>query len=385
MLRLRACALCFACVAGVLLGSLAPAARADGPAESTLRTARWAKLTGATSALGGSRPADWSPRATPPPPAQPEPVRTETQVADWSPRALASPSPQPTDRTDDGHTWLDLPRQWHKDRRLALADKPAAKHPAADADGKMPWEVPYKLRRGPAYPDDVWRTFKTDMRELPGGVWDDSKVFFKDPRAWVMLGLAGVSGILVNGSKLDREVEEHYEVHYSDMNTEWDMVGDVGGNPGTHFALAGAMYFYGAYTGDKKTYEVSKTLLNALSINGLLTVGLKLAVQTRSPNGDAMGWPSGHTSSTFCLATVLHKAYGPWVGVPAFAFAGFVGYERIQARNHDVSDVISGALIGIAVGYIVAEHHEQKIFGMTMEPYVDTERGGFGLAFVKRW
>ena len=81
----------------------------------------------------------------------------------------------------------------------------------------------------------------------------------------------------------------------------------------------------------------------------------------------------------------MHKAYGPWVGVPLFAFAGFVGYERIDARNHDFSDVVSGALIGIAIGYAVGEHRELKIFGMDVVPYSDAARGGFGVALSKRW
>ena len=93
---------------------------------------------------------------------------------------------------------------------------------------------------------------------------------------------------------------------------------------------------------DVKSYETSKTLISALIINGLADIALKEAVRTRSPNGDPLGWPSGHTSSSFTVATVIYEEYGPLAGVPLFAFASFVGYERIDARNHDFSDVISG-------------------------------------------
>ena len=67
-----------------------------------------------------------------------------------------------------------------------------------------------------------------------------------------------------------------------------------------------------------------------------------------------------------------------------FAFAAFVGYERIDARNHDFSDVISGALIGMAIGHAVAENHKARVFGMDVIPYVDP-RGGVGVALSKRW
>ena len=279
-------------------------------------------------------------------------------------------------------TWLEL------GEGLALAQQDRSASDAASLPagaGKQPWELDYTLRRGPAYPGDVWRTFVTDAKEFPGAVWHDTKAVFTDPTALTLLGVSGVAGIVINSSKLDRRVSDHYHKYNADLNTFWDMVGDVGGNPGLHFAAAGVMYFYGSHTGDTKTYEVGKTLLNGLSINGLLTLGLKGIVRTRSPNGDIMGWPSGHTSSTFTLATILYKSYGPWVGVPAMAFAGFVGYERFQARNHDFSDVISGALIGIAVGYVVSNNHEMKVFGMDVIPYADPSRGAIGVALVKTW
>jgi len=139
-------------------------------------------------------------------------------------------------------------------------------------------------------------------------------------------------------------------------------------------------------TGDNKTYEFSKKLVNALAINGLFTVGLKAAFRTESPNGDPWGWPSGHTSSSFALATVMAAEYGPWVGVPMFGFASYVGYERVDARNHDFSDVISGALIGVAIGQAVARRHgELHVAGFEVQPYVTADAGGMGIALVRKW
>ena len=81
----------------------------------------------------------------------------------------------------------------------------------------------------------------------------------------------------------------------------------------------------------------------------------------------------------------MYEAYGPWVGIPLFAFAGFVGYERLSARNHDFSDVIGGAFLGIAIGHAVAKNHIPKIFGFHVLPYTDPRRGGVGIALHKRF
>jgi len=73
------------------------------------------------------------------------------------------------------------------------------------------------------------------------------------------------------------------------------------------------------------------------------------------------------------------------VGVPLYAFAAFVGYERIDARNHDFSDVVSGAILGTAIGWAVARHHQPKLLGMDVVPMADPESGAVGVMLVGRW
>ena len=251
------------------------------------------------------------------------------------------------------------------------------------ADGRT--YEPWRTRRGPAYRGDFWRSFGRDAKELPATLWDDTKATFTDPITLVALGAAAAAGIAIHKSGADDRVEDHYEKHRSQLSKFQDAIGDVGGNPGLHFAFAGAMYLTSLANENDKAYETSKALINALAITGLTTVALKGALRTESPNDEKWGWPSGHTSSTFTLATVMHEAYGPWVGVPLYALATYVGYERIDARNHDLSDVISGAIIGIAIGHVVMKNHKLKIFGFDVVPLVDAETGAVGMALSKRF
>jgi len=257
--------------------------------------------------------------------------------------------------------------------------------PAKDAPATASKFENWRSRRGPAYPGDFWRSFGRDAKEMPETIWDDTKATFANPWSLLGLGLAGAAGISLAAADVDDHIAGHYTRHGSHLNSFWDSVGDAGGNPGTHFAVAGAMYTLSLARGDTKGYEVSKALINALAINGVTTLALKAAVGTRSPNGDSFGWPSGHTSSSFAFATVMYKAYGPWIGLPLLGFASYVGYERVDARNHDFSDVISGALIGIAIGYAVMENHQPRILGMDVIPYADPSRGSFGVALAKQW
>ena len=291
-------------------------------------------------------------------------------------------------RHDQG--WLELCQTMVKDseaRAPATQEGIVGGQPSsAPASGAVsaPY-TPWWQRYGPAYPGDFRHSFGRDVKELLPTVWDDTKATFTNP--WSIAGMlaAGAAGIALASTDADDTVEDHFTRHGSQLNSFWDSVGDVGGNPGTHFAAAGAMYIVTLASGDNRNYEVSKTLINALAINGVVTLTLKGVFRTESPNGDENGWPSGHASSSFCLATVLAEEYGPVVGVPLYGFATFVAYERVDARNHDFSDVVSGALIGMAIGHAVTKNHQMRLAGLEVQPYFNPSNGAVGVALVKNW
>ena len=244
---------------------------------------------------------------------------------------------------------------------------------------------PWSQRLGSAYPGDFWRSFGRDAKEFAPILWDDTTSIVREPGSLIMLGMAGAAGIALQGPNADDKIQRHYEQHGSGLNTFWDTVGDAGGNPGVHFALAGALYFSSLAREDVQTYETSKTLLSGLALNGLANIALKAAARTEAPNGNENVWPSGHTSSTFTLATIMWHEYGPGVGLPLMAFASYVGYERIDARNHHFSDVISGALIGVAIGHAVSQNHQLRIGQFEVIPTLGLDSQSVGLALAKRW
>jgi len=63
-------------------------------------------------------------------------------------------------------------------------------------------------------------------------------------------------------------------------------------------------------------------------------------------------WPSGHTAIMVSAATALSTVeYGrSWVGYAAYAAAGGVAAGMWLGDHHYASDIISGALIGVALG-----------------------------------
>ena len=80
--------------------------------------------------------------------------------------------------------------------------------------------------------------------------------------------------------------------------------------------------------------------------------GIKYTAKEMRPDGStANSWPSGHTATSFVGATILHKEYGltrsPWYSVAGYSVATATGIMRILNNRHWISDVMSGAGIGI--------------------------------------
>ena len=80
--------------------------------------------------------------------------------------------------------------------------------------------------------------------------------------------------------------------------------------------------------------------------------GIKYTAKEMRPDGSqANSWPSGHTATSFVGASILHKEYGltrsPWYSIAGYGVATATGVMRVLNNRHWVSDVLSGAGIGI--------------------------------------
>lgn len=77
---------------------------------------------------------------------------------------------------------------------------------------------------------------------------------------------------------------------------------------------------------------------------------LKHVVHEERPDGvDDQSFPSDTAALAFAPANYLWDRYGWQYGAPAYAAAAFVGYSRVESKNHHWWDVAASA--GMAWGY----------------------------------
>jgi len=243
------------------------------------------------------------------------------------------------------------------------------------------------LRRPPL--KSFTETAKRDIKSAPHDLWHDTKRVYANPVNLAILGAAYGGSIAIQQSNADLTVEHRFNRN-NDLRAPDHIIDDSGwrdafatvGSPFTHLALAGAGYVLGQQTMNDKTYEVSKTLFSALIINDVTVVIGQAATWGPAPNGEYGTMPSGHTSSSFVVASVMHEAYGAIVGIPLYGMATLVGIERLDDREHYLSDVCMGAVLGTVIGHSVASGRDPEFFGWKILPYANPGNGS-GVAFMK--
>ena len=134
--------------------------------------------------------------------------------------------------------------------------------------------------------------------------------------------------------------------------------------------------------------------------------GIKYTAKEMRPDGSsANSWPSGHTATSFVGATILHKEYGltrsPWFSIAGYGVATATGIMRVLNNRHWISDVMSGAGIGIMsteLGYalsdilfkgngllrndLISDSENPSFFAISMGLGLGTKNIGFGMEDV---
>lgn len=122
---------------------------------------------------------------------------------------------------------------------------------------------------------------------------------------------------------------------------------------------------------------------------------MKKTIHIERPDGsNKKSFPSGHTATAFVGAHIFFKEYkdaSPWIAAAGYTVATTTGVLRVVNKKHWVSDVVTGAGIGILsteLSYLLLPVFH-NIFGikenkssLIITPTIGVEKYGVGLAYT---
>lgn len=118
---------------------------------------------------------------------------------------------------------------------------------------------------------------------------------------------------------------------------------------------------FGSRRQEREMYRLSAALaVEAAIVNG----PLKLAFRRQRPvvaeerthtlrQPKTSSFPSGHASAAACAVTVLIDGAGPAATAGWITLGALVAGSRVHVRIHHASDIVGGALVGIAAGSVM--------------------------------
>ncbi len=194
-----------------------------------------------------------------------------------------------------------------------------------------------------------WSMPKTDADSMKMSFGTIKPYKFKDDMTYAGIPLF-VAGIIAKSEKAS------FRQDYNNSNARTRFLKNFHNELDNYTQFAPAVLALGLnFAGVEGRSDHLRFLANSAMAYGIMAAivnPIKNTAKEMRPDGSTRNsWPSGHTATAFVSATILHKEYGltrsPWYSVAGYGLATATGVMRVLNNRHWVSDVLSGAGIGI--------------------------------------
>jgi membrane-associated phospholipid phosphatase len=160
------------------------------------------------------------------------------------------------------------------------------------------------------------------------------------------------------------------------------------GQPEVYATVPAGLLLAGAIGHNPRLTHIGWRVFGSLAVAGAVTVGVKTVSGRARPDSPGIdgdsddfglfsgrdAWPSGHTSMAFALATSLgDELHNPWARWGLYGAATAVAWSRVNDNRHWLSDVATGAVVGIASAKFATGRW--TIFGVRAPTFIAGPRG----------
>lgn len=219
---------------------------------------------------------------------------------------------------------------------------------------------------------------KWGFREIPRDLGLSMKESFV---SWGALGFGLGIGLTLSLHPLDDDIADNIQEGEIFGNTGDKIIGWTL-SPYTIFGVSVITFLATHYTDHPKLATTTLALSEALFLSlGVDAIG-KVAFRRTRPDGGNFSFPSAHATAAFTAAGVLTTFYGWKAGLPSYALASLVSVARIDDREHFLSDVVMGAVIGTVIGVGTAQFHKKENPNFFFTGNASRERATIGITFI---
>ncbi|WP_299576371.1 phosphatase PAP2 family protein [uncultured Sunxiuqinia sp.] len=221
-------------------------------------------------------------------------------------------------------------------------------------------------------------TLKLNRQFIQKG-WRDTKKLVTAPARWDSRDWT-TAGVLTASLAALTLVDQPVQDAFQDWHTQADKSGErITANflepLGEEYALAviGGFMAHGLLAGNSKSQSTALLAGESFLLASLFVqIPKRLIGRARPDTGadpfefngplEGTGFPSGHTTAAFAVASVIANQYADTPAVPiiSYSIATAAGLSRIYDNRHWLSDVAGGAVLGILVGNLVSEKYNKN-------------------------
>lgn len=182
-------------------------------------------------------------------------------------------------------------------------------------------------------------------------------------------------GVFGASTLLDRTVRDETQSHRSAGKDDIAKAFRRIGQPEVYAVVGLGTIAAGLIAGDSRIVRSGGRITAGLLVAGTTSSLLKAVVGRRRPNGGSgpyeirffsgqYGWPSGHTTMAFALATgVSDELHSTPASIALYGAATMTAWSRVNDNRHWLSDVLAGAVLGVTSAKLMNGHW--RVLGIT--------------------
>ena len=221
-------------------------------------------------------------------------------------------------------------------------------------------------------------------------LWNEVKRYGSDTAALVVAPFhweardgwrAGAAAVAIGGSfAADKAVYDAFARNRSDFTNDVSGGTSWFGSPGA-LCLSVGLIGAGLVFENADVRDMGRDSLEAIAITGIFT---NLVIKPTAgrwrphesegetkfdPFSGHNSFTSGHATASFAFASVVAMRSPGWI-IPTvvYGLASVVAFDRINDREHFLSDVVTGALFATATGRFLVHRHRDERVVETVEP-----------------